>query len=390
MRPSACSSSGPRLPSRSRWVRGEAREAADRGILVPVRFEEARLPMDVRALHTTDLDHWGNDPASPPFQEVLRALSSMIARNGAPQAGKSRARFRAAASAAKADPRFDLRPAIRQHERRRGAGVLQRRHQRGHHHRPQQGLVARRGLAQHGIQFQGQERRHSPDREAAQGQLRAGRQRPQGGRPRPHHRPADRGVEGQPGLGRALRPRPERHLRAPGRDLRGHRQGAQAADPAGRKEGDRAARHDQPRGLQPLPDGAAIQRHRQLRQRPPLRGHHPPVPQRDGDRPELRDGLGADGRRAGRPQVLFQRAGRWRPGSGRAGALAGRESRRGARRESQGPDGREPVRQGARRNRGRPAPGPRVVRGQHGGGAAVFHAAPVRRTRSSSTKRRRR
>src|SRR6476619_994577 len=43
----------------SRWVRGEAREAADRGILVPVRFEEARLPMDVRALHTTDLDSWG-------------------------------------------------------------------------------------------------------------------------------------------------------------------------------------------------------------------------------------------------------------------------------------------------------------------------------------------
>jgi adenylate cyclase len=73
----------------SRWVRGEAREAADRGILVPVRFDEARLPMDVRALHTTDLDHWRNDPASPPFQEVLRALASMIARNSAPQAGKS-------------------------------------------------------------------------------------------------------------------------------------------------------------------------------------------------------------------------------------------------------------------------------------------------------------
>ena len=28
----------------SRWVRGEAREAAERGILVPVRFEQARLP----------------------------------------------------------------------------------------------------------------------------------------------------------------------------------------------------------------------------------------------------------------------------------------------------------------------------------------------------------
>lgn len=40
----------------SRWVRGEAREGADRGILVPVRFEKASLPIDVRAFHTTDLD----------------------------------------------------------------------------------------------------------------------------------------------------------------------------------------------------------------------------------------------------------------------------------------------------------------------------------------------
>jgi hypothetical protein len=30
----------------SRWVRGEAREGADRGILVPVRFEAASLPID--------------------------------------------------------------------------------------------------------------------------------------------------------------------------------------------------------------------------------------------------------------------------------------------------------------------------------------------------------
>lgn len=64
----------------SRWVRGEAREAADRGILVPVRFDTARLPMDVRAIHTTDLDDWGGDPASPPMQEFLHALGAMIAR----------------------------------------------------------------------------------------------------------------------------------------------------------------------------------------------------------------------------------------------------------------------------------------------------------------------
>src|SRR5687767_4340100 len=40
----------------SRWVRGEAREGADRGVLVPVRFDNAVLPIDFRALHTIDLD----------------------------------------------------------------------------------------------------------------------------------------------------------------------------------------------------------------------------------------------------------------------------------------------------------------------------------------------
>jgi len=67
----------------SRWVRGEAREAADRGTLVPVRFEAASLPMDVRAIHTTDLDGWGGDAQSPPFQALLRSLSAMIARKSA-------------------------------------------------------------------------------------------------------------------------------------------------------------------------------------------------------------------------------------------------------------------------------------------------------------------
>src|SRR6185503_17634336 len=70
----------------SRWVRGEAREAAERGILVPVRFENASLPIDVRAFHTTDLDDSANDARSPQVQEMLRALGAMIARQRAPQA----------------------------------------------------------------------------------------------------------------------------------------------------------------------------------------------------------------------------------------------------------------------------------------------------------------
>ena len=71
----------------SRWVRGEAREAADLGKLVPVRFGDARLPMDVRAIHTTDLDTWGEDPASPPFQAMLRAMAAMMAGRSATGTG---------------------------------------------------------------------------------------------------------------------------------------------------------------------------------------------------------------------------------------------------------------------------------------------------------------
>ena len=63
----------------SRWVRGEARDAAERGILVPVRFDQARLPIDVRAIHTTDLDDWRGDSTHPAVQECLHALGAMIA-----------------------------------------------------------------------------------------------------------------------------------------------------------------------------------------------------------------------------------------------------------------------------------------------------------------------
>jgi adenylate cyclase len=66
----------------SRWVRGEARDAADRGVLVPVRLDNSRLPIDFRAVHTTDLDGWRGDPQSPAFQGLRKALESKL---GAPR-----------------------------------------------------------------------------------------------------------------------------------------------------------------------------------------------------------------------------------------------------------------------------------------------------------------
>ena len=70
----------------SRWVRGEARDAADRGVLVPVRFQNAKLPIDFRAVHTIDLDQWGGDAKSPAFRSLCRALEGKL---GAPKAAAS-------------------------------------------------------------------------------------------------------------------------------------------------------------------------------------------------------------------------------------------------------------------------------------------------------------
>ena len=62
----------------SRWVKGEARDAADPGVLVPVRFDNARLPIDVRAIHTTELDTWGGSRDSAPFKALCTALEAKL------------------------------------------------------------------------------------------------------------------------------------------------------------------------------------------------------------------------------------------------------------------------------------------------------------------------
>ena len=72
-----------------------------------------------------------------------------------------------------------------------------------------QGLGAGGGRAQHRLPVQGQGASTCAQvARAAERQPRARRQRAQGGRPRAHHRPADRRRHRRPRLGRALRPRP--------------------------------------------------------------------------------------------------------------------------------------------------------------------------------------
>jgi adenylate cyclase len=73
----------------SRWVKGEARDAADRGVLVPVRFENARLPIDVRAIHTTELDGWAGNRESAPFKALCAALEAKLKLSASKAAVKS-------------------------------------------------------------------------------------------------------------------------------------------------------------------------------------------------------------------------------------------------------------------------------------------------------------
>ena len=153
-----------------------------------------------------------------------------------------------------------LRAAFRQHERRPRAGVFQRRHYRGHHHRPVQGVRARRRVAEHRVHVQRQTRRDRASRAAAERYACARRQRAQVGQPRADHGTVDRRSVGCASVGRALRPRSQRHFRAAGRNLRGDRQRPETETAAGREKSDRAAFHFQSRGVQALPDGAPVQR----------------------------------------------------------------------------------------------------------------------------------
>lgn len=64
----------------SDWVKNEAREGKERGILIPVLIEEAKIPLEFRHVQTANLVGW--EPALPhsEFDELLRELTQLLAR----------------------------------------------------------------------------------------------------------------------------------------------------------------------------------------------------------------------------------------------------------------------------------------------------------------------
>ena len=63
---------------KSQWVKTEAAEAASRRILVPVRIDNVKIPLEFRRLQAADLTQWNGDIESPEFQQFLRAVDKEI------------------------------------------------------------------------------------------------------------------------------------------------------------------------------------------------------------------------------------------------------------------------------------------------------------------------
>lgn len=67
----------------SDWVVGEASEAKARGVLVPLRLDDARLRIDFRSIQTADFSGWSGDPAAPPARRLRAGVSQHL---GEPEA----------------------------------------------------------------------------------------------------------------------------------------------------------------------------------------------------------------------------------------------------------------------------------------------------------------
>jgi TIR domain len=81
----------------SRWVRAEAGEGLERGILVPVLIDSAKPPLEFRRVHAIDLTAWRGGAGERLAQMLLGAVARVFERNLA-EAGRSSA-------TAQADPK---------------------------------------------------------------------------------------------------------------------------------------------------------------------------------------------------------------------------------------------------------------------------------------------
>jgi hypothetical protein len=62
----------------SSWVKDEAAEGARRGVLVPCRIDDVRIPLGFGRLQTASLIDWDGEPDHPGFQQLCAAIAASI------------------------------------------------------------------------------------------------------------------------------------------------------------------------------------------------------------------------------------------------------------------------------------------------------------------------
>lgn len=67
----------------SRWVRTEAAEGLDSGILVPVLLDAVAIPLAFRRIQAADLTDWKPGPPHAGFDELITAVNALLGRGAA-------------------------------------------------------------------------------------------------------------------------------------------------------------------------------------------------------------------------------------------------------------------------------------------------------------------
>jgi formylglycine-generating enzyme required for sulfatase activity len=71
----------------SGWVRAEAQEGLDREILVPVKFDNIKIPLRFRPVQAANLIGWEKNKSATGFRQLIQALASIL--GGSPEPEKS-------------------------------------------------------------------------------------------------------------------------------------------------------------------------------------------------------------------------------------------------------------------------------------------------------------
>lgn len=66
----------------SDWVVGEASDARERRVLIPLRLDDTRLPIEFRGIQTADFSRWSGDQEAPEARELLAGIARHL---GEPQ-----------------------------------------------------------------------------------------------------------------------------------------------------------------------------------------------------------------------------------------------------------------------------------------------------------------